>query len=240
MSDGIWVALSGAIAQSTVLESTATDLANATTDGYQRRRVAFREVLAGQGMHYAAAGGATLDGTAGSRRATGRALDVALPAGVFLAVATPRGERYTRAGALTVATDGTVRAPSGDAVLGEDGAALRAPPGADPGEVTLEADGALRRGETALGRLRLVSFAQPGALAPEGSTLLATSPASGVASPVAASLDVGALEASNASVITAMTDLVSATRTFEAFQRVIDAFREADRRVTSSVPDASR
>jgi flagellar basal body rod protein FlgG len=33
-----------------------------------------------------------------------------------------------------------------------------------------------------------------------------------------------------------MTDMVTATRTFEAFQRVIEAFREADRRVVSSVP----
>ena len=33
-----------------------------------------------------------------------------------------------------------------------------------------------------------------------------------------------------------MTDLVTASRTFEAFQRVIDAFRDADRKVTTTVP----
>jgi hypothetical protein len=30
--------------------------------------------------------------------------------------------------------------------------------------------------------------------------------------------------------------MVAATRTFEAFQRVIDTFRDADRRVVSTVP----
>jgi flagellar basal body rod protein FlgG len=35
-----------------------------------------------------------------------------------------------------------------------------------------------------------------------------------------------------------MTDLVSASRSFDAFQRAIDAFRTADQKVTSSVPNA--
>jgi flagellar basal body rod protein FlgG len=52
------------------------------------------------------------------------------------------------------------------------------------------------------------------------------------------SLAIGSLESSNATTISAMTEMVTATRTFEAFQRVIDAFREADRRVLSSVPGA--
>jgi flagellar basal body rod protein FlgG len=49
-------------------------------------------------------------------------------------------------------------------------------------------------------------------------------------------INVGAIEESNATTVSAMTDMVTATRTFEAFQRVIEAFREADRRVVSSVP----
>ena len=46
MSDGIYVALSGAIAQASSLDTTATNLANASTDGYQRVRTVFREALA--------------------------------------------------------------------------------------------------------------------------------------------------------------------------------------------------
>jgi flagellar basal body rod protein FlgG len=36
-----------------------------------------------------------------------------------------------------------------------------------------------------------------------------------------------------------MTDLVQASRTFEAFQRVIDTFRDADRSVVTTVPNVS-
>jgi flagellar basal body rod protein FlgG len=51
-----------------------------------------------------------------------------------------------------------------------------------------------------------------------------------------AALTLGSVEESNATAVSAMTELVTATRTFEAFQRVIDAFREADRKVVTTVP----
>ena len=46
MAGGIYVALSGAVAQTTQLDTTAANIANANTDGYQRVRPVFREMLA--------------------------------------------------------------------------------------------------------------------------------------------------------------------------------------------------
>jgi len=48
-------------------------------------------------------------------------------------------------------------------------------------------------------------------------------------------LEPGALEMSNVSVVKGMVDIVSATRGFEACERAIDAFREADRRAASGI-----
>jgi flagellar basal body rod protein FlgG len=243
MSDGIYSALSGAIAQSTLLETAANNLANASTDGYQRVRPVFQEMLSRAGGG-AAAGGPTLvtvaatavDTSAGAVRPTGRQLDAALPEGVYLAVSTPRGERYTRAVSLTVDPEGGVKTARGDVVADESGAPLRVAPGA--GELSLTADGELRRAGTPAGtpavRLRLVRFDRPDRLVQEGGTLLAARGATPTVA--AASLTVGSVEESNATMVGAMTDLVTATRTFDAFQRVIDAFREADRRVVTSVP----
>ncbi|HEX4353763.1 MAG TPA: flagellar hook-basal body complex protein, partial [Polyangiales bacterium] len=109
MGDGIYVALSGAIAQTTNLDTTANNLANASTDGYQRERPVFHEMLAqaaGEGHHYAGVSATALDTTAGSIRTTDRPLDVALPKGAYLSVQTSSGERYTRAGGMTVSLDG--------------------------------------------------------------------------------------------------------------------------------------
>ncbi|MDO9021138.1 MAG: flagellar hook basal-body protein [Deltaproteobacteria bacterium] len=241
MSDGIYAALSGALGQSTMLESTANNLANASTDGYRRVQPVFQQALS-------AAGGADsrrtpgvtvarleIDQSAGALRPTGRALDAALPDDTWLAVSTPRGERYTRAASLQVDPTGAVRNAQGHAVMGENGRPMMLPAGTL--DVSLTASGELRTpsAQEPVGRLRLVRFAQPARLVQEGATLVAA----GGAQPTLAvnpSLAIGSLEGSNATTVTSMTEMVTATRTFEAFQRVIDAFREADRRVVSSVP----
>lgn len=241
MSDGIYVALSGALGQSTLLESTANNLANASTDGYRRVHPVFQQVLS-------AAGGAAsrrtsavtvarleVDQSAGAMRPTGRSLDAVLADDTWLAVSTPRGERYTRAASLTIDPTGAVRTAQGHAVMGEAGRPLQIPAGTL--DVGITATGELRNAATSVGRLRLVRFNQPQRLVQEGATLVAA----GGAAPTLAvnpSLTVGSLEGSNATTVTSMTEMVTATRTFEAFQRVIDAFREADRRVVSSVPGA--
>ncbi len=242
MSDGIYVALSGALAQTALLETTANNLANASTDGYQRVRPVFQEALS------RAAGAApaqrasavtvtqtAIDQSAGTLRATGRTLDAALPEGVYLGLSTARGERFTRAASLEIAPDGALRTAQGHPVLNEAGQAITIPAGG--GEVTLSADGALRRDGATLGRLRLVRFDRPELLTHEGAALLAPGGATATTATDSA-LAVGSLEGSNATTVDAMTDMVTATRTFEAFQRVIDAFREADRRVVSTVPGA--
>ncbi len=242
MSDGIYVALSGALAQTALLETTANNLANASTDGYQRVRPVFQEALSRAG----AAAGATaqrssavtvaqtaIDQSAGALRSTGRTLDAALPEGVYLGISTPRGERFTRAASLEIAPDGALRTAQGHPVLNEEGQPITIP--TSGGEVTLTADGALKRDGATLGRLRLVRFDRPEMLTHEGAALLAPGGATATTATDGA-LAVGSLEGSNATTVDAMTDMVTATRTFEAFQRVIDAFREADRRVVTSVP----
>jgi flagellar basal body rod protein FlgG len=91
-----------------------------------------------------------------------------------------------------------------------------------------------------VGQLKLVSFQNPSALAHDQGALLIGTPAAGQVTASSGPIEVGQLEGSNANVVSAMTDLVTATRTFEAFQRVIDTFRDEDRRVVTTVPDASQ
>jgi flagellar basal body rod protein FlgG len=249
MADGIYVALSGAVAQELALESTAQNLANAGTHGYQRVRPVFHEFLAqakagqakagqaqagpGGPQRFAASAGTRLDTSAGAIRATGNALDLALPKGTYLAVLTERGERYTRAGSLKVGTDGTLQTQTGTRVSGEDGKPIKV-----SGEgVAITDAGEVRGGGATAGRLRLVTFPRIDALSHEGGTLLAATPESGAATVSKEAISVGALEESNANVVHAMTDLVAATRTFEAFQRAIETFRDLDRRIVTTVPD---
>lgn len=241
MSDGIYVALSGAVAQTSVLDVTATNLANASTDGYQRMRHVFREALAqaqgGSNLRSVTTATTRLDTTRGALRVTGRPLDVSLPQSGYLAVSTPAGERYTRACSLRVDLQGALRTSHGELVASEDGRPLRADPSVST-EPAVTQSGEVWQGDTMLGRLRVVTFPSPDQLSPEGGTLLAAT--AGAGTPVASkeNLDVGSLEESNASVMTGMTDLVTANRTFEAFQRAIATFQQADQKVATTVPNA--
>lgn len=236
MSRGIYVALSGAVAQEAALETTAQNLANASTAGYQRQRPIFREVLAGAqrggagGMHYAAADGTALDGARGTVRATSRGLDVALPEGVYLAATTPRGERYTRQGALQVSADGSLTA-AGAKLIKEDGEPIKLAPGV---ETTIGADGSVLQSGATVAKLKLVKGEVGTTFAHQGDGLLVAGGPAPVAT--AATIDVGSLEDSNASVIGSMTELVTASRTFEAFQKMLETMGEADRKVLTTVP----
>jgi flagellar basal body rod protein FlgG len=241
VAEGIYVALSGAIAQSASLETTATNLANASTDGYQSVRTSFREELSRAGtrapaLHYSGASDARTDTTRGPLRATGNALDFAMAEGTYLAVGTPGGERYTRAASLSVGVDGTLRTAHGNSVLDENGQPIKAT--GDTTALRIDATGQLWQGSEARARVKLVSFPTPAALTHETGALLVATPAAGAPTASRAPVEPGQIEESNANVVGAMTALVDASRTFEAFQRVIDAFRDADRSAVSRVPSA--
>jgi flagellar basal body rod protein FlgG len=243
MADGIYVALSGAIAQSANLEATAANLANSGTDGYQRVRPVFREELSragvgDPGLHYASLAQTELDPTRGSTRSTGRQTDFAMAQGTYLAVSTAAGERYTRASSLTAGLDGIVRTSHGDQVAGEDGKPIKLT--GDTSALRVDANGQLWQGEEMRARLRLVEFPSPAGLVHDSGTLLAATPTAGTPTPSSKPVEVGTLEESNANVVGSMTELVDASRTFEAFQRVIDAFRDADRAAVTTLPSVSQ
>ncbi|MFO0676842.1 MAG: flagellar hook-basal body complex protein [Polyangiaceae bacterium] len=237
MNGGIYVALSGAVAQQTSLESTATNLANASTQGYQKLRPVFHEALgkarADRTLRYSSVDRTTIDATPQPVRVTGRTHDVALEDGHYLAVTTDRGERYTRAGSLVVGRTGALTTSSGHRVLGENGKPIDL--GDSTGTVTLAQDGSVLVGGEVQGRIRVVRFDAPAELSHDGESLLAATTTSGSASVVQSTLTVGSLNDSNASPVSGMNELISASRSFEAFQRAIDAFREIDRAAVTKV-----
>lgn len=236
MSRGVYVALSGAVAQERALETTAQNLANSSTAGYQKMRPVFERVLRGaskngQKLNYGALARTVNDTSRGPIRPTGNASDVAFRENQYLAVKTDRGERYTRNGEIKMAPDGTLRA-AGQPLMREDGKAIQISP--VDGAPVIRADGAILQKGQEVGRLKVV---EPGA----GVTLVherdGVLMAQGAMNPVGApELEVGVLEESNASVVGSMTEMVTASRTFEAFQKMLDTFSECDRKVLTTTP----
>lgn len=244
MSTGIWMAASGAAAQMTAVDATANNLANATTPGYKAEQAVFQEYLADalqagraqREMRYASVVRVATDTRSGPLQVTQRPLDVAIDGDGFFAVQTPNGERYTRAGAFQLGPGGALVTSEGYAVLDAGGSPISVP--LDGGELSIGEDGVLRVGGEDAGQLRVVTFEQPSALTKEGHQLFRPTEAAGPPLPAVPALHGGALELPNVSIVKGMTDLVSATRTFEALQKAVEAFGQLERRAATDIVGA--
>jgi len=238
VSDGIYSALSGAVAQQRALDVVANNVANTGTVGFRGDTLAFREAVSRaqggpvpSGVRYVSVSREATDTRDGPLIQTDNPLDVALSGDGMFAVQTDAGVRYTRAGSFRLDPDGTLRTSNGDALLAAEPPdpehpEIRVPPGSV--DVSVGADGTLRVGENDVARMRIERFA-PNALTKQGLTLYDAGSAQGEPATDTRVLS-GYLEGANVSPIGGMNELITASRSFEAFQRVIQAFRQIDER----------
>lgn len=194
------------------LQAVSQNVANANTAGYRAARLA---VAQGDAP-------ATLRSdlrTAGALDPTGGALDVAIIGAAFFAVATPDGERYTRAGDLKRLADGTLATATGQAVLGVDG-----PIQIPDAPVTIDATGTVSHAGAKLAQLKLVTLpdvtrahlAGPGLFAYDGE----------VGDGSGARVVQGVLERSNVDVTDEMVRMMETSRHAESVQRAIGAYEQ--------------
>lgn len=212
-------------------EVIANNLANAGSIGFKADDLEFMRVAAQLASGGGAAGTAGAgwipwtDFSEGPLQVTGRDLDVALRGPGFLVVDTPRGLRYTRAGALSVGREGFLVTSSGFRVLGERGPIL-----VPAGPVSITEQGAVESKGRTLDTFRVVDFPRPYQLAKDGDGLFApASPALEATRAAGAQVMGGALEGSNVNVVRTMVDMIETLRRYEAAQRAMQAADEAAR-----------
>jgi len=226
----IYTAMNGAarIAEQQAVRS--NNLANVNTLGFREQLSLYRSVpmLDGTSLPTRVSTVATTPGskfTLGALQTTGRDLDVAVSEGGWLAVQTPQGEAYTRAGGLQVGVNGLLQTAVGQPVLSDQNAPIEVP---EQATLTIASDGtvtALGAGDPPdnilnLGRLKLVS--PPAATLVRGGDgmfrLASGQPA--LADP-ALRVTSGVLESSNASPTEAMVGMIENARRFEMQMQVI-------------------
>jgi len=238
------MAASGASSQLTALDATANNLANATTPGYKTEQAVFREhliaaALVGSSereMRYNGVAEVASDMRQGPLKVTNNPLDVSIEGDGFFAVQTPRGERYTRAGAFQLGPAGTLVTTDGYAVLDAAGSPIQVP--LEGGQLAIGEDGILRMDGEDAGQLKVVTFGDLRGLEKEGEQLFRTTTRAGVPEPASPRLHGGTLEMPNVSIVKGMTDLVSATRAFEALQRAVEAFSQLEHRAANDITGA--
>jgi flagellar basal-body rod protein FlgF len=243
MADGIYTALTGAIAQQQTLDVIANNVANVNTAGFRADRAAFSEFLAGAQRDQTAVSAlgqpgarvdrfvhidaVTHDFADGALKLTGNPLDMALSGEGFFAVQTPQGERYTRAGSFMMRGDGTLTTTDGHDVLGVNDQPIHLPSNKD---VKVGPDGIIEADGHLVGRLKLVRAQDRTRLEKESETLFKGAPGAVMVHADGASITQGHIEASNVNAIAGLNELITVNRSFEALQKVIDTFQKMDDR----------
>jgi flagellar basal-body rod protein FlgF/flagellar basal-body rod protein FlgG len=209
------------------MDVVANNVANVNTTGYKADKSLFQEYLT-SGAHednfsgkdrrisYVTDRATYHDFAQGAAEPTKNPLDIAIDGTGFLVVQTPRGERYTRDGALQINSQGQLVTAAGNPVLGTSGPIVFQP---TDKEISITADGSVSvlegvsRIDSVRGKLRLVSFAQAQRLVKEGANLY--SGAGNAAQPDAVSkVRQGFVEKSNVNSVAEMSKMIEVTRAY--------------------------
>lgn len=212
------------------VEVSAQNIANIATPGY-KRVLSFEATLAagdaGSGVARSsdpagattAAANVVTDFSTGKRMGTGNPNDLAILGGGFFVVQGPDGPLYTRAGQFHRNADGRLLTTQGYALQSDGGGDLVL----KTGTFKVQADGTVMQAGEAVGRIALVDFVDRSAAASvEGGFFSA--PDAQVSKVESATIDQGALEASNVSAGAEMVSIMAALRSAQSGARMANLY----------------
>jgi flagellar basal-body rod protein FlgF/flagellar basal-body rod protein FlgG len=252
MENALLIGLSRQIALQRELDVVANNVANLNTTGYKADGSVFQEFLMpvaraeqfqanDRRLSYVHDRATWHDFSSGPTQVTGNPLDVAIDGNAFLVVQTPRGERYTRNGALHLSATGELVTSEGYQVQGEGGTIQfqstdrNISIGAD-GTITV-IEGTNTKTDAQRGKLRLVQFDRIGQLQKDGSGLFQAP--NGLVPQAAQKVRVvqGAIEQSNVRGVTEMARMVEVTRTYTQIASLLQAQSDMRRGAIDKLAD---
>jgi flagellar basal-body rod protein FlgF len=236
MENAQLISLSRQIALQRQMDVVANNMANINTTGFKSENMLFQDYLmpkaqdnefagSDRDLHYTEDWSTIHDMSTGSIEQTGNPLDVALSGEGFLTVQTPNGPRYSRNGSLQIDSKGTLVDLAGNPVLGTSGPIEFDSTDTD---ITINKDGTVSTSQGTKGKLAVVEFTDPQALAREGDNYY-----SGPAGNPATKTQVvqGSIERSNVSGVSAMADMIRVERAYQTLANMMQ--RQDDLRSTA-------
>ena len=245
MVKGLYTAYTGMLNQQNKVDVIANNLANAATTGYKKEgstSEAFDAVLAYKIKDQTSAfrgkkigtmnlgvkiGENYVDYSQGAFETTNNTYDLALSGKGFFCIefTNKSGEtstKYTRDGSFTLNVDGYLVTKDGDYVLDEEGRHIKLDPLSD---ARIDENGTIFQNDQRVTTIGLEDFEDYNYLERYGENYY--QPVEGATMIEAdAKIFEGYLEASNVQVVSEMVELISATRTYESNQKVIQTIDE--------------
>ena len=229
MFNGLYAAASGMEAQQMQLDAVSNDLANVDTPGYQAEVLGFHDLLytspgPQNATNFATGAGSAADivgrdQSAAQLQQTGQPLDVAVLGQGFLQVRRPDGTLgLTRNGTLELNANRQLTTSTGMLLTPP----VTIPNSASSDKLTIAANGNVEVSGRVVGRIALVTVPNPNGLLDAGDSTFSASAASGAMRPATgATLQQGALLASNVNMATAMGEMIDAQRSYQMDSKAI-------------------
>jgi flagellar basal-body rod protein FlgF/flagellar basal-body rod protein FlgG len=252
MQNALLVGLSRQVALGRELEVIANNIANINTTGFKADGSVFAEYVsptasadnflgADRRVSFVQDRATWVDMSQGPLERTNNPLDVAVNGKGYLVVQTPRGERYTRNGALQINSTGELVTSEGYQVLGESGPITFQPKDRN---ITISEDGTISAQEgnntateSQRGQLRIVSFDQPGQLQKDGSSTFAAPANAAPQADKISRIVQGVVEKSNVRSVIEMSRMIEVTRTYTQIANVLAQQADLQRTAIEKLAD---
>ncbi len=234
MLRGMYTASRGMVVQMECHDVIANNIANVNTSGYKRDVATaepFRDVLLhkmDKNMEGSPIGVLGFGSRVGPRytdfaqgylQPTGNPLDVSIDGRGFFAIETDDGIKYTRSGVFTLNDEGQLITMNGNPVMGVNG-----PIQVPHGEIVISEDRDLLVNGQYVDSILVYAFEDESVLVKEGDNLYSAVEGQGGQLANDAILRQGFVENSNVNVVNEMIEMISATRNYEACQKVLQSY----------------
>lgn len=212
----------------------ANNIANASTTGFRREGIVFSEHITRMdhepSLSMARGNARHIDLWQAGLAQTGGTYDLAVQGEGFFLVATPDGDRLTRAGAFSPSAEGVLVTFDGFPLLDAGGAPVPVPVGART--VSIAADGTMSADGDPVAQIGLWQPVDPLSLRHQTGTMFA---ADAVEPAQTAELFQGFLEDSNVQPISEIARMIAVQRAYEQGQRFLDAEDQRQRTVIQTL-----
>jgi flagellar basal-body rod protein FlgF len=235
MDNGAYISLSKQLTAFRELSTTANNIANVNTVGFQGERLVFDDYLVRErtaedrgNIAFVHDTMSVRDTRNGRIEQTGNPLDVAIRGDGYFSIQTDLGIRYTKAGNFDLNNEGIVVTKQGYPVLSDAGGEIVIPPEAR--DIEIIGDGSIKINGEAVDRIGIAEFDNPQALERVGDTMFRSDDAPRAGANESRVLQ-GHLEMSNVNAINQMTKLIELQRSVGTASKFIEADYELQRRV---------
>lgn len=226
------------------MEVISSNLANASTSGFKRTRIAFQDLLEtemgnreggpGPGSHSPSLIRTSIDFSQGDFKTTGNTLDLAIHGDGFFKIMTPDGVMYTRKGNFTLDHDGFLVTQHGNMVLGEGGPIQIDV--MDGNDIEVNGLGEISSDGQIAGVLALSSFENTDRLLAAGRAMFSNPQEEPeIPVPFETRVSQGCIELPNVDIVEEMVSMITSLRAFESYQKAIQILDDVNQRAINDV-----